>query len=61
MLTRNGVNPDADLEAHMDMIMVMVEGWTSRMVRNPGIDREAYLEMLRDMFSHMLSGECAAR
>jgi len=52
LMLRDG-GSDECLEARMDMIGVMIEGWTLRLVRNPTVDREAYLTSLRDMLRHL--------
>jgi hypothetical protein len=39
----------------MDMISMLVEGWTTRRVRNPNVDRDAYLASLRHMLNHLFS------
>src|SRR5690606_13099412 len=59
LLARDGGSSDC-VEARMDMIAVMIEGWTLRLVRNPDGDREAYLTSLRDMLRHLFAGPDAA-
>ena len=44
------------VEARMDMIALMVEGWTVRRVRSPDVDRDAYLASLRHMLTNLFSG-----
>jgi len=59
LLLRDGGSQEC-LEARMDMVGVMIEGWTLRLVRNPQVDREAYLTSLREMLRHLFGGgaEC---
>jgi AcrR family transcriptional regulator len=54
VLTRHGVTGEY-IEARMDMISMLVEGWTTRRVRNPNVDRDAYLASLRHMLNHLFS------
>lgn len=55
LLTRSGA-PDACLESRMDMIALLVEGWTMRLVKNPDVDKEAYVTSLREMLQHLFAG-----
>ncbi len=59
LLSRGGATDDACLEARMDMIAMLVEGWTTRLVKNPDIDREAYLTSLRETLGHLFAGRAA--
>ena len=59
MLDRRGVSNDC-LEARMDMIAMLVEGWTTRRVRNPSVDRDAYIASLRHMLQSLFSGAPSA-
>lgn len=55
MLVRRG-HADAEcLEPRMDMIAMLIEGWTSRLLKNPSLDQEAYLDSLRQMLTFLLS------
>jgi TetR/AcrR family transcriptional regulator, repressor for uid operon len=54
LMTRRG-GDEASLEARMDMIALLVEGWTVRLVKNPDVDRQAYLASLRDMLQHLFA------
>lgn len=56
MLDRRGVTSDC-IEARMDMIAILVEGWTMRRVRNPDVDREAYVASLRHMLRGLFEGD----
>jgi AcrR family transcriptional regulator len=60
MLAR-GAQADECLEARVDMIALLVEGWTTRLVKNPDIDREAYITSLRQMLLHLMSDEAPPR
>lgn len=55
MLDRRGVMSEC-IEARMDMIAILVEGWTMRRVRNPDVDREAYIASLRHMLQGLFEG-----
>ena len=55
MLQRRGYAGDTWLEARMDMIVMLIEGWTSRLVKSPSIDQEAYIEALRGMLGFLLA------
>lgn len=55
MLDRRGVTSEC-IEARMDMIAILVEGWTMRRVRNPEVDREAYIASLRHMLQGLFEG-----
>lgn len=57
MLERRGYAGDGQLEARMDMIALLIEGWTSRVVKNPSADHEAYVASLRQILTMLLS-EC---
>jgi hypothetical protein len=54
VLTQQGVT-GGHVEARMDMISMLIEGWTTRRVRNPNVDRDAYLTSLRHMLNHLFS------
>ncbi|HRE43754.1 MAG TPA: TetR/AcrR family transcriptional regulator [Terricaulis sp.] len=62
MLERRGYGQDNLLEARMDMIALLIEGWTSRVVKNPNADHEAYVASLRQILTALLveckSGAC---
>lgn len=57
MLERRGYGEDELMEARMDMITLLIEGWTSRVVKNPNADHEAYVASLRQIFTALLN-EC---
>lgn len=57
MLERGGYASDGRLEARMDMIALLIEGWTSRVVKNPNADHEAYVASLRQILTVLLK-EC---
>lgn len=54
LLVRHGAQEEG-LEARMDLVILMVEGWTMRLVKNPDVDRAAYVESLREMLTHLFS------
>ncbi|MGE0827889.1 MAG: TetR/AcrR family transcriptional regulator [Hyphomonadaceae bacterium] len=53
LLLRGGVTGEC-VEARLDMIAMLLEGWTPRIVKHPNLDREAYLNSVRIMLRFLL-------
>jgi AcrR family transcriptional regulator len=56
ILKRAGV-PDECACCRVGVIVSLMDGWSARAVKDPGSSGELYLEMLRPMIEHLLSGE----
>lgn len=53
-LLQRGGGGDENLEARLDMISLLIDGWAVRAVKNPILDTEAYLNTLRPLFELLL-------
>ncbi|MET0183581.1 MAG: TetR/AcrR family transcriptional regulator [Caulobacterales bacterium] len=62
ILLRNASGEQDGVEARIDMIFMLVDGWSVRAVKNPGLNKEEYLSALRPLFEILLScssnGDC---
>lgn len=54
VLLRNGAVEDDKIEARIDMIAMLIDGWVVRGVKNPNLKKEDYLDALRPLFEILL-------
>lgn len=54
VLVRSGSADDASIEARIDMMTMLIDAWSIRSVKNPGLDKERFLETLRPLFELLL-------
>ncbi len=54
VLLRNGAVESDMLEARIDMIATLIDGWVIRAVKNPSLKKEDYLEALKPLFENLL-------
>jgi AcrR family transcriptional regulator len=54
VLLRNGAVESDMLEARIDMIATLIDGWVIRAVKNPNLKKEDYLEALKPLFENLL-------
>lgn len=54
-----GATDEATLDARVNLITVLLDGWLLRLAKSPGASREDYLASLRPMFEQLLRPNCA--
>lgn len=55
VLVQAGVRDDAALAMRLKMIAMLIDGWAVRAVKDPVLDREAYLRALRPLFESLVA------
>jgi AcrR family transcriptional regulator len=62
VLARCSANIDPQcLEARMDMLAMLIDGWIVRVAKNPDVDKDVYFASLRPLFRILVFGEAAIR
>lgn len=54
VLIRNGASDDASIDARLDMVTMLIDGWSVRSVKDPALTKQGYLSALRPMFENLL-------
>jgi AcrR family transcriptional regulator len=59
IIIRGGIAADSAC-SRVGVIISLMDGWSARAVKDPGSNGEIYLETLRPVIEHLLSGEARA-
>jgi len=54
VLLRNGATDDASIDPRLDMVAILIDGWSVRAVKDPTLTKQGYLDALRPMFENLL-------